>query len=172
MKALLKIVGGLIVCLLLLLLVLRFTGYEPHDLKPGLWLKGDLVTTPVADWSFVDQHQMIEVETFPWYGIPHSVITGCISYNGSLYLTSAYPAGVQFPSRYWNKIVLRNPHVRIKVGDKLYKGLVSYVVTDPAEHAGVLAAKLKKYPPYGHVHVGKHGPPPGQIEVEFRVLSE
>jgi len=41
--------------------------------------------------------------------------------------------------------VARDPHVRIKIGDKLYDRTLSYV-TDPAERAGVIAAKRKKYP--------------------------
>ena len=55
MKTLWKIVGGILVCLVLALLVLRVTGLEPHERIPGLWLKGDLVTTPVDDWSFTDK---------------------------------------------------------------------------------------------------------------------
>ena len=41
MKALWKIVGGILVCLVLALLVLCVTGLEPRDGRPGLWLKGD-----------------------------------------------------------------------------------------------------------------------------------
>ena len=55
MKMLLKIVGGILVCLALVLVVLRITGLNPHDRIPGLWLTGDLVTTPVTDWSFCDE---------------------------------------------------------------------------------------------------------------------
>ena len=31
------------------------TGFGPHDRTPGLWLTGNLVTTPVTDWSFTDR---------------------------------------------------------------------------------------------------------------------
>jgi hypothetical protein len=49
------------------LITLRNTGLEPEYLdlnqlrahhmiaRPGLWLKGEVVTTPVTDWSFVDK---------------------------------------------------------------------------------------------------------------------
>jgi hypothetical protein len=63
MKVLLKIVGGILVCLALLLVVLRITGLNPHDRIPGLWLTGDLVTTPVADWSFTDEVPNIKLQT-------------------------------------------------------------------------------------------------------------
>ena len=40
MKMLLKVLGVILVCLVLLLLVLPITGFEPHGRTPGLWLKG------------------------------------------------------------------------------------------------------------------------------------
>ena len=73
MKTLWKIIGGILVCLVLLLLVLRVTGLEPQERRPGLWLKGNLVTTPVADWSFTDKYPKIKIQTRTWYLLPHSV---------------------------------------------------------------------------------------------------
>ena len=46
MKTLLQVVGVILVCLVLLLVVARITGLEPTTRTPGLWLKGELVTTP------------------------------------------------------------------------------------------------------------------------------
>ena len=63
MRLLLKIVGGILVCVALLLVVLRITGLNPHDRIPGLWLTGDLVTTPVTDWSFIDNVPNIKIQT-------------------------------------------------------------------------------------------------------------
>ena len=147
MKTLWRIVGGILVCLVLALLVLRVTGLEPHERIPGLWLKGDLVTTPVDDWSFTDKIPEIKVQTRTWYMIPHSVTTFCTAYNGQLYLTSTYPKADQYPNggRSWNSNVARDPHVRLKIGNQLYDRTL-VVVTDPAEKAAVLQAKAKKYP--------------------------
>ena len=142
MKMLLKIVGGIIVCLAVLLVVLRITGLNPHDRIPGLWLTGDLVTTPVTDWSFTDQVPTIKLQTQSRFLLPHSVTINCVAYNGQLYVTSTYLAG---PPRSWNVNVMRDPHVRIKIGDKLYDRTL-VVVTDPAERQGLLEAKAKKYP--------------------------
>ena len=146
MKKLLKVLGIILVCLVVLLVVLSFTGFEPHGRTPGLWLKGDLVTTQVTDWSFTDKVPNVEVQTRTWYLIPHSVTTNCISWNGQLYLTSTYAPGLVYPNgRSWNRDVVRDPHVRLKIGDQLYDRTLSYV-TDPAEKTAVLAAKAKKIP--------------------------
>ena len=142
MKVLLKIAGGMLASLALLLVVLRITGLNPHDAIPGLWLTGDLVTTPLTDWSFTDQVPTIKLQTQSRFLLPHSVTINCVAYNGSLYVTSTYPAG---RPRGWNVNVMRDPHVRIKIGDKLYDRTL-VVVTDPAERQGLLEAKAKKYP--------------------------
>ncbi len=146
MKTLSKVAGSILICLILLLLTLRVVGFEPRDRRPGLWLKGELVTTPVTDWSFTDKYANILVETRSWYGLPHSVTTNCISHNGQLYLTSTYSPGMQFPrDRAWNRYVMRDPHVRLKIGGQLYDRTLSFV-TDPAEKDAVLQSKAKKYP--------------------------
>lgn len=142
MKTLSKIVGVILSCLVLLLVVLRITGFGPHGRTPGLWLKGNLVTTPVSDWSFTDKYPNLEIQTRTWYLLPHSVTINCIAYNGQLYVSSVYPAGTR---RSWNDNVMRDPHVRIKIGDQLYDRTLIYI-TDPAEKAGVLQARAKKYP--------------------------
>lgn len=146
MKTVLRIAGVIVICLVLLLVVLSLTGLEPRQRTPGLWLKGTLVTTPVADWSFTDQVSTVEVQTRTWYGIPHSVTTYCVCYHGQLYLDSFYRPGVEYPhGRSWNENVARDPHVRIKIDDKLYDRVLTHV-TDPAEKAALRELKAKKYP--------------------------
>jgi hypothetical protein len=146
MKTLLKVLGLILVCLVLLLVVLSITGFGPHGNTPGLWLKGDLVTTPVSDWAFTDKFETINVQTNTRYLLPHSVTTYCVSYNGQLYLTSIYREGLVYPhGRSWNEDVARDPHVRIKIGNQLYDRTLS-LVTDETLRANVLSAKRKKYP--------------------------
>src|SRR5690242_4284454 len=146
MKTVLKISGVIVSCLVVLLVLLSITGLEPRQRTPGLWLKGTLVTTPVADWSFTDQVSTVEVQTRTWYLIPHSVTTYCVAYHGQLYLDSFYRPGVEYPhGRSWNENVARDPHVRIKIGDKLYDRVLIHV-TDPAEKAALRELKAKKYP--------------------------
>jgi hypothetical protein len=158
LKILAKILGSILGCFLLLLLTLRIVGLEPHDRRPGLWLRGEVATTPVTDWSFTDKFENVLVETRSWYGIPHSVTTNCVAHQGQFYLTSTYGPGLQFPrDRLWNKNIVRDPRVRIKIGGQLYKGTLQ-VVTDPSEQEVVLKTKAKKYPTMkvpagGSVHV-------------------
>lgn len=141
MKALLKIVGAILVCLALLLVVLRITGLNPHDRIPGLWLTGDLVTAPVTDWSFLDKVPNIKIQTQSRFLLPHSVTINCLSYNGQFYVSSTHPVGAP---RSWNENVMRDPHVRIKIGDKLYDRTL-VLVTDPAEKDAVVQIREKKY---------------------------
>ncbi len=146
MKKLLIATGTVVVGVVLALVALRVVGLDPHERRPGLWLTGQSITTPVTDWSFSDQFQTIYVQTRAWYGLPHSVTTTVTAYNGRLYLTSVYRPGMRFPDdRLWNKNILRDPHVRLKVGDRVFDGTAA-LVTDPAEKDAVLDAKAKKYP--------------------------
>ena len=154
MKTLVKIVGAILVCLALVLVVLRFTGLDPRDRIPGLWLTGELVTTPVTDWSFTDQVATIKLQTQSRFLLPHSVTINCLSLNGQLYVSSVYPAG---SPRSWNDNVLRDPHVRIKIGNRVYDRTL-VLLTDPAEIAAVLQVRAKKYPqlkipPNATIHV-------------------
>jgi hypothetical protein len=142
MKRLLKTVGATLVCLILLLIVLRIIGLEPHDRIPGLWLKGNVTNTPVTDWSFTDNIPVIQIQTQTPYLLPHSVNINCLDYNGQLYLVSVFPAGT---THTWNDNVIRDPHVRLKIGDNVYDRTVS-LVTDAAEQEGVMEARHKKYP--------------------------
>jgi hypothetical protein len=145
MKTVLKVIGVVLVCVAVLLLVLRTAGFEPGDHTPGLWLRGKLVTAPVNDWSFTDKYSTIEIQTRTRYLLPHSVTTGCVAYNGQLYVTSGYAPGVEWPhGTRWNENVARDPHVRLKIGDQLYDRTLVHV-TDPAEKAGVFKAREEKY---------------------------
>ena len=163
MKTFWKVLGAILAGLVLLLVAARITGFEPKDRRAGLWLKGELVTAPVADWSFTDKIQNVKIQTNTWYGIPHSVTINCVSYKGQLYLDSFYAAGLTYPhGRSWNENVARDPHVRIKVGDKLYDRSLA-LVTDPLEQAGVNEAKFRKYPELKL--------PPGGTIVLFRVVD-
>jgi hypothetical protein len=148
MMKLLKIVGSIIIGLVVLLLLLSFTGFEPKDCPPtdralscklpGLWLKGERVTSPVTDWSFTDKVQQIKIQTQTPFLLPHSVTIWCTVYNGNLYVSS-------YRGRLWVEDTIRDPHVRLKIADQVYDRDLT-VVNDPAEKAAVLQAKGKKYP--------------------------
>jgi hypothetical protein len=152
MKTLAKVVSGILICLVLFLVVVRITGFNPTGDKPGpgnypgLWLSGNIVTTPVSDWSFVSQYKTDKLQARTWYLIPHSVTTGFIVHNGQLYITSMFGAGVPFPQgKSWVSNVMRDPHVRLKFGNDLYDCTLSHV-TDSDERAAVLGERAKQNP--------------------------
>lgn len=157
MKTLKAGMVSIAVILALTLLTLRVTGLEPQYLdlaelrahgriaRPGLWLKGDVVTMPVTDWSFVDavEHpgqslNTVLVETRTRYFIPHSVRTVPFQRNGQLYIRShQHRMDLQFPNdKSWTANVARDPRVRIKIGDKLYEATLVLI----ADRAQAIAA--------------------------------
>ena len=175
MKTFGRILGAVVACAVVLLVVLRFTGLNPigdtpgAGNYPGLWLSGDVVTAPVTDWAFATQFKTDKVQTRTWYGIPHSVTTNHVVHDGTLYLTSLFAAGRPFPEgKSWVRNVMRDPHVRIKFGDKLYDCVLSHV-TDPAEIAAVRGTRARETPP-----AAAASPTSGPVSVQhlFRVSQE
>lgn len=166
MKLVLKFGGAVLVCLILLLVTLQATGFEPRDCTtasaswscraPGLWLKGELVTGPVSDWSFSNQFRTIKLQTQSSFLLPYSVSIWCAVYNDNLYVTS-------YRGRWWVENIVRDPHVRLKIGGRVFERTLS-LVTDPDEKAAVLQAKGKKYPEWKV--------PPVETAAVFRVLPE
>lgn len=165
----------IVVILALTLLTLRTTGLEPEYLdldqlhahhmiaRPGLWLKGEVVTTPVTDWSFVDKvpHpgrslNTVLVETRTPYFIPHSVRTMPFVRNGVLYIRSHQDRmDLQFPhDKSWTSSVVRDPRVRIKIGDKLYEATM-VLIADRAQAIALLGRnpEVLEKGPDGQEHV-------------------
>ncbi len=129
---------------MLLLSLILLASCEPKDRRPGFWLSGELVDTPVTVWSFTDEIPEIFVETRTWYGIPHSVTTVCVALNGILYVPSVYFEGGEFPdARFWNRNVVRDPRVRLKIGERIFER-EAVLVEDPAEWREVLDAFGRK----------------------------
>jgi hypothetical protein len=165
MKRTFKIGGAVVVGLVVLtLFTLRLVGLEPGYIdprseefnranriaRPGLWLKGEVVTEPITDWSFVREElrgktgkdSTIQVETRTWYGIPHSVtIGGDLVRDGKLYIhahSDRNRMAIPFPNdKAWTRNVDRDPRVRLKIAGKIYKAIV-VPVTDRSEGAALL----------------------------------
>ena len=145
-KGALLVVGIPLGSLVVALVVLSVIGLDPRERRPGLWLRGQLVSAPVTDWSFTDKYPNVFVQTRSWYGLPHSVTTTLTAHGSRIYLTSVYRPGAQFPrDRLWNQNVLRDPRVRLKIGEQVFDRRVT-LVTDPAEKGAVLVTKARKYP--------------------------
>ncbi len=117
---------------------------EPEDRRPGLWLSGEPVAETVTDWSFTDDIPEIFIETRTWYGVPHSVTVTCVALGDTLYVPSIYPRDAAYPeARLWNRNLVRDPRVRLKIGERVYERR-AVLVEDPAEWSAVLAAFTRK----------------------------
>ena len=143
MKKLLLTAGCVGAALLVFVLYARLFGFSPGATSPGMWLTGEIVTEPVTDWTFATKLPGgTAVETRQWFApfLAHSVTTGRFHVKDRLYLASGYPAGIRLPEgRHWNRNVLDDPNVRIRIDGKLYDRTLVYL-TDPAERDEVLRA--------------------------------
>ena len=126
--------------------IVALVACNPKDRRPGTWLSGEVVAEPVADWSFANDEREIFVETRTWYGIPHSVTTVVVAHNGTLYVPSVYFEGGTFPeARFWNRNVVRDPRVRLQIGDRIFERK-AVLVESQDEWNDVLAAFAAKIP--------------------------
>ena len=117
-----------------------FACVDPSDQRPGLWLSGE-VAAPASDWSFANEHPEIYVEVTTPYGIRHSVTVICASLDGALYMGARNPSKKRWVSR-----VKRNPDVRLKIGERVYKARMSPISMDDDESiATVRRAYAQKY---------------------------
>ena len=137
---------GIVVLIVFILISFRLFGLDPSDQRPGLWLSGEVNQELIEDWSFTNEFGEIYVQTNTRYGVPHSVTTYCTTYDGEFYLFSAYYQSGDFPDdRGWNRNVMRDSRVRLKLGDRLYDQELSYV-SDMAVKASVVQSFIDKYP--------------------------
>ena len=111
-----------------------------------------------VDWSFTSEIEEIMVETRTPYWIPHSVTAYCAVYRGDLYLLSAYYEGGDFPqARSWNKNVIRDPRIRLKIQSDIYKRELRFLGGGASKEL-IHDAFLKKYknwqsPSLENVHI-------------------
>jgi hypothetical protein len=119
----------------------------------GFWLTGDVVKTPVTDWSFIDAVRTVQIETHTWYLLPHVLRTDIVRNDQQLYLFSEYFAPApgkpdlreRFPeARFWNRMVVRDPRIRVKIGNRVFN-MRAYPLTDPSQITVVRQAFLSKY---------------------------
>ncbi len=119
-------------------LLFSLLGCEPGVLRPGLWLSGEDVTTPVTDWSFTAPHQDIYLETSTWYGIPHSVTIWGVEHGGEFYI------GSYDETKTWEGHVARNPDATLRIDGKLYE-ITTELIEDPALNSAVFETYEQKY---------------------------
>jgi hypothetical protein len=114
----------------------------PWGRTPGLMLFGEPVAEGVRDWSFVEPHSEIAVETRPPWLLPHSVTTSWLLVDGALFIPARDAAGKR-----WVRNALQRPDVRIRIGDRLYSTRLA-PVEDPDERQRLLDAAFHKWPQF------------------------
>lgn len=92
---------------------------------PGGALRGDVVTEPVADWSFVND-RFVDLETRP--DDPYSVELNYTVKDGKLYVDPK-------EGRAWLEHMRADPRVRVRFAGKVYP-LKAVLVEDPTELEG------------------------------------
>jgi hypothetical protein len=165
-KNLARILGGIVGTFLVLAIVLiglaRAFSFDPGITHPGLWVSGEVVTEPVTDWSFAKKVRgstVVETRDRLVPGLAFSVTTARFVHNGRLYVGSGYPAGKTMPAgRHWNKNIIADPVVRIKIGGKVYPGKLVYV-SDPQEHDDIARANgMNLWAPGFYIHLWRVEP--------------
>jgi hypothetical protein len=122
-----------------LALVVAVAGCQPRDERPGLWVRGDVVREPVADWGFTDDVEEVFIETRPWYRIPHSTTIWCVALDGALYVGTDVEE-----ERAWSTNLERNGEARIAISGRVYEVRATRV-RDAARTGSLDAAYGRKY---------------------------
>ncbi len=118
-----------------LLALLAAAACDPVFVLPGGALSGTDRPMP-EDWSFTRDVYTMQLETRP--SDPYSVNVWGVEVNHNLYVAS--DGGV---SR-WAKALETEPHVRLRVGDDIYR-LRAHRADDPRELEDVVDAYIAKY---------------------------
>ena len=92
---------------------------------PGGALSGELVSEPVADWSFVTD-AFVDLETRP--DDPYSVTVNYVVKQGALYIDPA-------EGRTWLEHIRADPRVRVRFGERVYP-VEAVLVDRPGELEG------------------------------------
>ena len=104
-------------------------GCQPKDVRPGLWLSGDLIETDINDWSFTNEFEEIFIQTSTWYLLPHSTtIWGAEMGRGFFIGSYGYGEGDE-DKKHWENNIARNPEARIRIDGKLYDVTVEPVTS-------------------------------------------
>ena len=142
---------------------------DPGVSRPGVWLSGEEVATPVEDWTFTNAFEDCYLEAATWYGVPHSVTLWCAVHDGDLYVGSFSAGGGWEGHRTWENHVARGGEGATRFDGKIYRGIWERV-----EDSGVIEAVERSYATkYGHTETWKRGlavydPPPDWRFYRFR----
>jgi hypothetical protein len=125
----------------------------PCNRTPGLMLLGDLQTTPVTDWSFVNDIPLCQIQIYAGF-IPHAVNLNCMATpEGELFLSCS-----ACPSKFWASQVGQNEPGRLRLNGRVYPVVVNRV-QDEAVLDRAWAARVKKLQVHGEPPYNPAPPP-------------
>jgi len=133
-----------IVAFVALLIAFLVVGARFHDgplgpIPGGPLASGEIVTQPVADWSFAADVPEIELQLASQ---TRSRTTWIVVHEG----TAHVPASTQFPpGKTWHRSALEDGRATLRIGGKRYPVTLAKL-DDTARIAAVRAVGLKKYP--------------------------
>ena len=131
-----RVLGGLVALVVVTAIVLMMRVLEPIISVPGGSLAGTEQSAP-ADWAFTAEVDTIQLET--QLSDPYSVNLWGLGIDRDFYVATDQ-AGTG-----WTDIVDRDPDVRLRVGDAIYR-LSAVRVEDDAELRRILEGYASKYP--------------------------
>ena len=115
----------------------------PCNRTPGFMLLGEMQTTPVTDWGFVNDIPLCQIQVYAGI-MPHAVNLNCMATpDGQLYLSCS-----ACETKFWGRHVKENAHGRLRVDGRVHR-IVFNRVTDAAELDRAWAARVKKLQVYG-----------------------
>ena len=133
---LLKWTAGVLGALALVAGALYVFRSDPIFMVSGKRLSGEELPYP-ADWSACNDHQTVAIETR--VDDPHSVTTICFVHDGDLVIPAMNGSEKEWPAH-----VVRDPRVRVKIGDHVYAARAERMTDVPLE--AMAASVAVKYP--------------------------
>jgi hypothetical protein len=146
MKTILRVVGGMLISLLVIIGALRvgarFADGPIAIVAGGPFRSGTLVSGPEPEWSFV--HDVREVQ-FQLLEPARSRTTWILDHEGKAYIPCGYM------TTWWGKLwkqwpheALKDPRILLRIGDQLYERKLVRIQDGPAV-APLLAELSRKY---------------------------
>lgn len=124
---------GLVVIVVGALYALRT---DPWVMIPGKRLSGAELPYP-PDWSICNNHLTMAVETRP--EAPYSVTISCLFHEGTLVF-----AATQGSTQEWAANIVRDPRIRIKLGDGVYPARAERALDLTTDD--IMPSLMAKYP--------------------------
>ncbi|MEM9624431.1 MAG: hypothetical protein AAF993_22515, partial [Pseudomonadota bacterium] len=85
----------------------------PCEVVPGGPLRGETVTAPVSDWTFVNAVPLCQMQVD--IGIPWSLNLNCMAADGEAFVSCSRCA-----DKTWSQAALRNPRGYLRAGEQVY----------------------------------------------------